>query len=78
MTEDLEKRIIHHNHPIDPSKFTAKGIPWELFLSIPCTSKENALKLEKLIKEKKSKVFIHNLRKHPDLVVQITKLASDC
>ena len=78
MTEDLDQRIIHHNTPIDGLKFTAKGIPWKLFLSVPCQSKEHAAKLEKLIKSKKSKIFIENLKKYPELIEKIVKQASDC
>ena len=71
MTGDLDQRILHHNTPIHGSKFTAKGIPWELYLSIPCQSKEHALRLEKLIKSKKSTVFINNLKKYPSLIDRI-------
>jgi putative endonuclease len=53
MTENLEQRIRQHNNPISRIKFTAKGIPWQLFIAIPCNCKEHALKLEKAIKAKK-------------------------
>ena len=78
MTENLDQRIEHHNHPIDSSKFTSRGIPWTFFISIPCPSKEHASKLERLIKSKKSKVFIKNLKKYPELVEKLMKEASDC
>jgi len=73
MTENLEQRITHHNNPIDSSKFTSRGIPWELFMAIPCQSKEHAQKLERLIKLKKSKIFIENFKKYPELVEKIVK-----
>jgi putative endonuclease len=78
MTEDLDQRLYHHNHPIFGSKFTARGMPWELFLSIACESKEHALKVERLIKSKKSRIFIENLKKYPELREKILKQASDC
>ena len=76
MTENLDQRILHHNNPIDSNKFTSRGIPWTLFMSIPCQSKEHGQKLERLIKSKKSKVFIENLKKYPELVEKIIKDAS--
>ncbi len=76
MTENLQQRMDQHNNPISNLKFTAKGIPWELFLTIPCTDKHHALKLEKLIKAKKSSVFIRNLKKYPELVQKIKNEAS--
>jgi putative endonuclease len=78
MTGNLVQRIHHHNDPISGLKFTAKGIPWKIFLSIPCDSKDHALKLEKLIKSKKSRIFIENLGKYPELVEKTLKSASDC
>ena len=77
MTENLDKRLLHHNNPIDPIKFTGRGGPWELFLSIQCGSKNQALKLERLIKSKKSKTFINNLKKYPELVQKILRDTSD-
>lgn len=71
MTENLEQRITQHNNPISLTKFTSKGIPWQLFIAIPCYNKEHALKLEKAIKAKKSRVFIENLKRYPDLVEKI-------
>ena len=71
MTENLQQRIHQHNNPIRLKKFTAKGIPWQLFIAIPCSSKEHALKLEKAIKAKKSRVFIENLKRYPELVEKI-------
>jgi putative endonuclease len=71
MTENLEQRIRQHNNPISRIKFTAKGIPWQLFIAIPCNCKEHALKLEKAIKAKKSRVFIENLKRYPELVEKI-------
>ncbi|WP_414693245.1 GIY-YIG nuclease family protein, partial [Ohtaekwangia sp.] len=43
MTEDIQKRIFQHNNPIHNSKFTAKGVSWELFIAIPCEDKQHAL-----------------------------------
>jgi putative endonuclease len=67
MTEDLEQRIFQHNNPISKIKYTAKGIPWQLYISIDCNDKRHALKLEKLIKAKKSTMFIRKLKEHPEL-----------
>jgi len=67
MTEDLDQRLYHHNHPIYGSKFTARGGPWEIFFSIDCQSKEHAHKVERLIKSKKSRIFIENMKKYPEL-----------
>jgi putative endonuclease len=53
MTKDLEQRIFQHNNPISQMKYTAKGIPWQLYITISCNDKPHALKLEKLIKARR-------------------------
>jgi len=68
MTKDLVERLKRHNNPTDPERFTARGIPWALFLTLPCESEEHSLRLERLLKAKKSKVFIQNLKKYPELI----------
>jgi putative endonuclease len=72
-TENLEKRISQHNNPIDPEKFTARGIPWDLFLSIECQSIGQAMELEKLIKSKKGAVYIRNMKLYPELIEKLLK-----
>jgi putative endonuclease len=72
-TEDLALRLKFHNDPIESRKFTAKGIPWELRSSIPCETKEQSIRLEKLVKQKKSRKFIESLLSDELLVLEILK-----
>jgi putative endonuclease len=61
-TENVTKRLEEHNHPVERNKFTAKHIPWELKMSFPISeSRGDAMRIEKFIKRKKSKVFINKL-----------------
>ena len=57
-SENVEVRLQFHNHPIESRKFTARGGPWDLRLTIPCETKTQSINLEKLIKQKKSRKFI--------------------
>ena len=70
-TDDVEKRLLQHNTNYYPGTFTVKGIPWEIYLSIPCLSSEAAFKLEAFIKRMKSKAFIHKLKEHPEIIQDI-------
>jgi putative endonuclease len=76
MREDLDKRLVYHNHPISPSKFTSKGVPWVIYFSIRCSTKSQSLRLERLIKSKKSRGFIESLPIQPDLVQKLLKETS--
>jgi len=63
-----EERL--HSHLVSfygQSKFTAKASDWKLFYDIACDSKEQALRIEMHIKRMKSKVYIRNLLKYPEI-----------
>ncbi|MBK9270109.1 MAG: GIY-YIG nuclease family protein [Saprospiraceae bacterium] len=67
-TDDFNKRLEEHNHLKYPNSFTAKGIPWSLYLTILCKTSGQAYKLEKYIKSRKSSVFIKKLRSDESLL----------
>jgi putative endonuclease len=66
-TQDFEKRMRFHKDP-ETRKFTAKAKDWELFLKIKCDSKRQGLQIEKHIKKMKSKVYIVNLKRYPEII----------
>ncbi|MDQ2179569.1 GIY-YIG nuclease family protein [Marinifilum sp. D714] len=60
-TENTSKRLYMHNNPID-SKYTSKHLPWELKKSFEVgNNKTIALKMERKIKNMKSRKFIEKL-----------------
>ena len=58
-TGDLEERIARHNE--GRSKYTGIGIPWKLEYFEEFQERSSAIKREKYIKSRKSKVFIEEL-----------------
>ena len=66
-TPDLEKRIIYHNSINLNTNSTKSGIPWKIVHKIICRSKQQAPHIEKHIKRMKSRKFIENLMKYPEL-----------
>jgi len=65
-TGDLDLRMNFHENA-ESYKYTAKANDWELFFTIECENKTQALNIEKHIKSMKSKVYIQNLIKYPDI-----------
>lgn len=64
----IDLRIDKHlNHFYGDDSFTAKANDWIIFHTIECDSMEQAVKIEKHIKKMKSKAYINNLVKFPDL-----------
>ncbi|MCU0441122.1 MAG: GIY-YIG nuclease family protein [Bacteroidia bacterium] len=66
-TDDVEQRLLEHNSIVNKDSFTARGSPWELYLVISNLHSTQAYTIEKHIKQMKSKVFIENLKKYPEL-----------
>jgi putative endonuclease len=74
-TNDVERRMEEHNHPVEDTKFTSKYLPWELKLSFPVSSERGAaIHVEKFIKSQKSKVFIKTLIAEKDNKAYFTTL----
>jgi len=57
-TQDIERRLEEHNR--GKTSFSAKGMPWTLVFSKECSSRSEALKLEKLIKKRGAARFLND------------------
>jgi putative endonuclease len=64
-----EERLEHHLLKYySDVKFTAKAKDWILFLAIPCSTFDQARKIESHIKSMKSKKYMHNLKLYPEII----------
>jgi len=69
-TSDFDIRLEFHKNA-KSNKFTANADDWELFTKITCESKPQALRIESHIKKMKSKTYIENLIKYPDIILKL-------
>ena len=77
-TSNFESRLDFHKNA-ESHKFTAKANDWKVFLKINCEDKHQALAIEKHIKSMKSKIYIENLLKYPEITIKLLeKYNSDC
>ena len=67
-SEPVQIRLDRHNSFYYDDKWTAKGVPWELYLSIPCVNMKQATSIEAHIKRMKSRVYIENLMRYPEMI----------
>lgn len=65
-TLDFEVRMDFHNET-SGNKFTGKVRDWQVYFKIECEDKPQALKIESHIKKMKSKIYIQNLKKYPEI-----------
>ncbi|MBN8650088.1 MAG: GIY-YIG nuclease family protein [Cytophagales bacterium] len=68
-TSDIEQRLKFHNSGF--SEFTSKAKDWQIYLLISCKNREIARKLENHIKSMKSKIYIQNLLKYPEIIEKL-------
>lgn len=71
-SSDIDVRMEFHKNA-EARKFTAKADEWELFFEIKCKNKLQGLAIEKHIKSMKSKVYIQNLKKYPEMTENLLK-----
>jgi putative endonuclease len=75
--DQLSTRIINHNNSKYGSKhFTARANDWSLVLKIEVPQFQHAIRIERKIKAMKSKNYIRNLAKYPELVQKIISQTS--
>jgi len=65
-TADLNQRMQYHQMALK-GKFTAAANDWEVYITIECSSKKQALAIERHIKHMKSKKYIQNLKQFPEM-----------
>ena len=70
-TDDIPNRLIEHNNEHYKGSFTSRGVPWVLYLSIDGLSSEKAYKIERQIKNMKSKKYIQNLKTFPEIIIKL-------
>ncbi|MEO8254857.1 MAG: GIY-YIG nuclease family protein [Flavobacterium sp.] len=66
-TSDIENRLQWHNSGIFENSYTKIANDWQLFHLIQCKDIFQARKIEKHIKNMKSKTYILNLKKYPEI-----------
>ena len=70
-TEDLKSRIDQHNLGFYVSAFTKKASDWKLYYVIRCSSRSQARRIEAHIKRMKSKKYLNNLKKFPEIAMKL-------
>jgi putative endonuclease len=76
-TSDFDLRLEFHLNA-DKRKFTYNANDWVLFLKIDCENKKQALAIEKHIKKMKSKIYIQNMMKYPEIIQKLLQKYPNC
>ena len=76
-TSNFDLRLQFHFNS-ENRKFTHNATDWTLFLKIDCENKNQALLIEKHIKKMKSKIYIQNLLKYPEIIQKLLSVYKNC
>ena len=74
-TEDFSTRL--HMHNIGFSSFTSKATDWRLHVLITCPHKLAALRVEKHVKSMKSRKYMENLARYPEMIAKLLSRFDD-
>jgi putative endonuclease len=64
-------RLENHLKEYYGKAYTAGVKDWEIFLQIDCSTISLALKIEKHIKNMKSRKYINDLKKYPEIITRL-------
>ena len=68
---NINKRVEQHNSGFYSTAFTKQVSDWVLFHVIDCKDRVQARKIETHIKKMKSKTYIQNLKKYPEILEKL-------
>ncbi len=68
---DLDSRLREHNTKKYPNSYTAKTDDWEIFFSIDGLEFQQARRIEKHIKNMKSRIYYFRLLNNQDVVEKL-------
>ena len=70
-TGDIEVRIDQHNNHEYVGSFTVRARDWVLYHCFDCPSQAIAIKVERHVKNMKSRKYLENLKKYPEMAVKL-------
>ena len=70
-TANVEERLKEHNTSKYQQSFTRLAGDWELFFVLTCSNISQGRRIEQHIKMMKSRKYIENLKKYPELAKEL-------
>ncbi len=76
-TEDLDRRLIEHNTHAYKDSFTKIAFDWKLKMKLTCQSKRQAIKIETHIKKNRSRKYVEDFIRFPEIGQRLLDKFSD-
>jgi putative endonuclease len=73
-SSDIDERLkLHNEGKFGGKSFTHRADDWKIYLLINCDSIEQAVFVESRIKNMKSRTYIENLKRNPEMAEKILR-----
>ena len=72
-TKDLARRLEIHNSGGYKDSSTHYTSDWEIYYSLLCKSRSQAIQIEKHIKRMRNRVYFKNLKQYPEIGARLLK-----
>ncbi|WP_310556100.1 GIY-YIG nuclease family protein [Flavobacterium sp.] len=69
--ESILSRLEKHNSSYYDKTFTGIALDWSVYLVILCNTVSQGVRIEKHIKKMKSRVYIENLLRYPEMIEKL-------
>ena len=66
-SDNVSERLKQHNSGFYQGSFTAQTTDWTIFVVLDCNDRAHARRVERHIKAMKSKEYIRNLHRYPEM-----------
>ncbi|MGB5356457.1 MAG: GIY-YIG nuclease family protein [Eudoraea sp.] len=70
-SENVQRRLKEHNDGFFKNSYTSSVTDWNIYLTIDCLDRIQARKVERHIKNMKSRTYIQNLKQYPELICKL-------
>jgi putative endonuclease len=70
-TISVQDRLSHHLEKYYKNKYTGIANDWQEFLVVDCESEKQARSIEAHIKRMKSRVYLLNLKRYPEMISKL-------
>jgi len=73
-TLDIDQRLEEHNTGFFENTFTSKTDDWQLFYTIECQSRNQAILIERHIKKMRSRKYYYSLKSFPEIAIKLRQV----
>ncbi|WP_035463813.1 GIY-YIG nuclease family protein [Algoriphagus vanfongensis] len=72
-TNNLSERLKQHKNKLVGRAFTKRATDWEIYHSISCSTRNQAILIERHLKRARRRKYLEDLKKYPEIALSLLK-----